>query len=82
MALNELYYNLSVFVYPACPVGPADGTGVTLWLNYYQKSSTRSQELVKENLLHKPIDYPGYESRSHKPYSNAEILLIDMPHYE
>ncbi len=28
MALNELYYNLSVFVYPACPVAPADGTGV------------------------------------------------------
>jgi len=28
----ELYYNLSVFVYP---VAPEDGTGVTLWLNYY-----------------------------------------------
>jgi len=34
MALNELYYNLSVFVYP---VGPADRTGVTLWLNYYKE---------------------------------------------
>ncbi len=42
--LNEIYYNLSVFVYPACPVGryyrtgvaPEDGTGVTLWLHYYE----------------------------------------------
>ena len=79
MALNELYYNVSVFVYP---VGPADRTGVTLWLNYYQKPCTMSQKFLKENLLHKPIDYPGYESGSHKPYSNAEILLIDMPHYD
>jgi hypothetical protein len=30
--LKELYYNFCVF---ACPVAPEDGTGVTLWLNYY-----------------------------------------------
>jgi hypothetical protein len=29
MALKELYYNLSVSVYPACPVAPGDGTGVS-----------------------------------------------------
>ena len=34
MALKELYYNLSVSVYP---VAPEDGTGVSLWLNYYPR---------------------------------------------
>jgi hypothetical protein len=33
MVLKELNYNLCVF---ACPVAPEDGTGVTLWLNYYE----------------------------------------------
>jgi len=46
MALKGLYYNLSVSVYPACPVAPGDGTGVapedgtgvSLWLNYCPSS--------------------------------------------
>ncbi len=42
--LNEIYCNLSVFVYP---VTPEDGTGVTLWLNYYLMFYTNLKMVFK-----------------------------------
>ena len=47
MALNELYYNLSVFAYP---VAPEDGTVVTLWLHYYPKYSGDVSRCAQANV--------------------------------
>ena len=48
MALNELYHNISVFVYS---VAPKDGTGVTLWLNYYDKWNIMSMRMDGQGKL-------------------------------